>query len=63
VHSFLNIIIASSFLIITRNSDAFFSYSVKIEILSVAFSASIFSPARAIDRFSAVLSIFAKSFS
>jgi hypothetical protein len=61
VHSFFGVIIASSFLTITRDSDAFSSCPARIEALSIAFLVSTLSPIRAVDRFSAVLSAFAKS--
>jgi hypothetical protein len=61
VHSFLGIVTISFFLAITRDSDAFFSYSAKIEALFIAFSISTLNPARTVDRFSAVFSASAKS--
>jgi hypothetical protein len=61
VHSFLSTIIISFSLAITRDNDAFSNYPAKIEALSVAFPASTFSPAKTVDRFSAVLSTSAKS--
>jgi len=61
VYSFFGAIIVFSSLIITKDSDISFSYPARIEIFSVAFSASTLSPARAVDRFSAVLSASAKS--
>jgi hypothetical protein len=61
MHSFLNIIIVFSFLAITRDSDVFSNYSVKIEALFVAFSVSTLNPAKTVDRFSTVLSASAKS--
>jgi hypothetical protein len=61
VHLILSIIIASSSLIIIKDRNASFSYPAKIEALSIVFSASMFIPARAVDRFSAVLSASARS--
>jgi hypothetical protein len=62
VYSFFDTIIASFSLAITRDSDVFFSCPAKIETLFIAFLALTLSPARAVDRFSAVFSTFAKSF-
>jgi hypothetical protein len=56
-----NVIAASFSLAIIKDRDIFFSYPIRIEALSVAFSAFIFSLARAVDRFSAVYSVFARS--
>jgi hypothetical protein len=61
VHSFLSATVVPSSLAITRDSDAFSSYPARIEALSIASPASTLSPARAIDKFSAVLSASAKS--
>jgi hypothetical protein len=61
MYLFFNAIIASSFLIITRNSDVFSSYPARIETLSIAFLALTLNPARTVDRFFTVLSAFAKS--
>jgi hypothetical protein len=61
MHSFLSVIVISFFLAITKDSDASFSCSAKIETFSVAFLISTLSPARVIDRFSVVLSASAKS--
>jgi hypothetical protein len=61
MHSFFNVIIAFSSLIIIRDKDTFFNYSISIEILFIAFLASIFSLAKTVDRFFAVLSASAKS--
>jgi hypothetical protein len=61
VHSFFNTIAVFFSLAITRDSDISFNCPVRIEALSVAFPVSTFNPARAIDRFSAVLSASAKS--
>ena len=57
----LSIIIASSFLIIIRDRDIFSSYSARIEVLSIIFLAFRFIPVKAIDRFSAVYSVSARS--
>jgi hypothetical protein len=62
VHSLLGTIIASSFLVIIRDSDAFSSYPARIETLFIAFLALTLSPVKAVDRFSAVLSASARSF-
>jgi hypothetical protein len=61
VYSFLNIIIAFFSLAITRDSDISSSYPARIEALFVASLTSTLSPAKVIDRFSAVLSASAKS--
>jgi hypothetical protein len=61
VYLTFGVIAISSSLIITRDKDAFFSYPARIEALSVAFPAFRLIPARAIDRFFAVLSASAKS--
>jgi hypothetical protein len=61
VHSFFGTVAAFFSLAITRDSDAFFNYPAKIETLFIAFLTSTFNPARAVDRFSAVSSAFAKS--
>jgi hypothetical protein len=63
VHSLLGAIIALSSPVIARDKDIFFSCPARIEALSVAFSVSMLNPAKTIDRFSAVLSAFAKSLS
>jgi hypothetical protein len=57
----LDIIAVSSFLIITKNRNAFFSCLIKIETFSVAFPAFRLIPAKTVDRFSAVYSASAKS--
>jgi hypothetical protein len=62
VHSFFNVIIISSSLVITRDKDVFFSCPARIEAFSVISSVSIFNPARAVDRFFTVLSVSVKSF-
>jgi hypothetical protein len=61
VHSFFGAIIVSFSLAIVRDSDTFFSCPARIEALFVASPASTLSPVRVIDRFSVVLSVFAKS--
>jgi hypothetical protein len=61
VHSFFGAIITFSSLVITRDSDVFFNCPAKIEALSVVSLVSTFSPVKAVDRFSAVLSASAKS--
>ena len=61
MHSIFNAITASFSLAIIKNKDAFSNCPAKIETLFVAFPASTLSPVRAVDRFSAVLSISAKS--
>jgi hypothetical protein len=61
MHSFLCAIIISFSLAITRDNDIFFNYSARIETLFIVFPASTLSPAKVIDRFFAIFSIFAKS--
>jgi hypothetical protein len=61
IYSFLNIITASFFLIIIKDKDTFSNCSARIEALFVIFPALTFSPVRAVDRFSAILSASAKS--
>jgi hypothetical protein len=61
VHSILNTVITFFSLAIIRDKDVFSSCFASIEALSVAFLASTLSPARAADRFSAVISASAKS--
>jgi hypothetical protein len=61
MYSFFSVIIVFSSLAITRDSDASSNYPAKIEILSVASPASTLSPAKTVDRFSAVFSASAKS--
>ena len=61
IHSFFGAITVSSFLAITRNSDTFFNCPAKIEALFIASPAFTLSPARAVDRFSAVYSVSARS--
>ena len=62
VYLFFSAVIAFSSLAIIRDSDVFFNCSVRIEAFSVASSVSTLNPVRAVDRFSVVLSAFAKSF-
>jgi hypothetical protein len=62
VHSFLGAVIISSSLTITRDKDASSSYPARIEAFFITSPASTLNPAKAIDRFSAVLSVSAKSF-
>jgi hypothetical protein len=61
MHSLFSAIIASSSLATIKDKDIFSNYSANIEALSVAFPASILNPARAVDRFSTVLSTSARS--
>jgi hypothetical protein len=61
VYLTFNTIIASFSLIITRDRDVFFSCPIKIKAFFVVFSAFIFIPVRAVDRFFTVFSAFAKS--
>jgi hypothetical protein len=61
VYLILSAIAASSSLAIIRDRNAFFNYPARIETLFIAFSAFMLTPARAVDRFFAVLSAFAKS--
>jgi hypothetical protein len=61
VYSFFGVIIVSFSLAITRDSDISFSCPARIEALSVVFSVSTLSPAKAVDRFFAVLSASVKS--
>jgi hypothetical protein len=60
IYSFFGVITAFSFLIIIRDKDTFFSCPARIEVLFVTFPALTFSSVRAIDRFFAVFSAFAK---
>jgi hypothetical protein len=62
IYLIFSAIAASSSLTITRNKDASSSYLAKIETLSIASLAFMLTLIKAIDRFSAVLSISAKSF-
>jgi hypothetical protein len=52
----------SPFLGVIRDKNAFFSYSAKIETLFIVFSVSTLSPAKAADKFSAVLLASVRSF-
>jgi hypothetical protein len=61
VYLIFNTIITSSSLAIIKNRNTSFNYSVKIEVLSIAFSVFIFNLIKAVDRFFAVLSASAKS--
>jgi hypothetical protein len=61
VYLIFDIITAFSSLAITKDRDVSSSYLAKIEIFSVAFSAFMLIPARAVDRFFAVFSAFARS--
>jgi hypothetical protein len=61
VHLTFNTITTSSSLAIIRDRNTFSNYSAKIEALFVAFLASRLIPAKAVDRFSAVYSISARS--
>jgi hypothetical protein len=61
VHSFFGVTVIPFFLIIIRDSDISFNCPARIEALFIAFSVSIFSPAKAVDRFSVILSAFVKS--
>jgi hypothetical protein len=47
--------------VIIRDKDISFSYLASIEALSVVLSIFMLNPARAVDRFFAVLSTFVKS--
>jgi hypothetical protein len=61
IHSLFGAIIASFSLAIIRDSDASSSCPARIETLSVVSPALTLSPARAVDRFSAVFSASARS--
>ena len=61
VYLTLSTIAAFSSLVITKDRDVFFSYPVRIETLSIAFPVFMLNSARAVDRFSAVFSVSAKS--
>jgi hypothetical protein len=50
-----------SSLVIIRNRDIFFNCPARIETFSIAFSASRLAPVKAVDRFSAVYSVSARS--
>jgi hypothetical protein len=62
VYLTFNIIVASSFLTIIRNRDTFSSCPVSIKALSVVFPTFRLILVKIVDRFSAVLSVSAKSF-
>jgi hypothetical protein len=62
IHSFFSVIIAFFSLIIIRDKDTFFNCPAKIKVFSVTFLALTLNPVRAVNRFSAILSAFAKSF-
>jgi hypothetical protein len=61
MYSSFSAIIAFSSLAITRDKDAFSSYLVRIEALSVVFSVFKLTLVKAINRFSAVFSVSVKS--
>jgi hypothetical protein len=61
VYLIFGAIAASFFLIIIRDRDAFSSCPAKIEILSIIFLAFMLTSAKAVDRFFAVFSAFARS--
>jgi hypothetical protein len=61
IYLFFNVITASFSLIIIKNKDIFFSCPAKIETLFVIFLVLTFSPAKAVDRFSAIFSTSVKS--
>jgi hypothetical protein len=63
MYSFFGTITTSFSLAIIRDSDVSFNYPARIEALFIAFLVSTFSPVRTVDRFFAVFSTFAKSFS
>jgi hypothetical protein len=62
VYPIFGAITASFFLAIIRDKDTFSSYPARIEALFIVFLVFIFISAKAVDRFSAVFSAFAKSF-
>jgi hypothetical protein len=62
VYLFFSATVVFFSLAIIRDSDAFSSCPARIEALSVVFLISTLSPVKAVDRFSAVFSTFAKSF-
>jgi hypothetical protein len=62
IYPIFGAIAASSSLAITRDKDAFSNCPARIEAFFIAFSASTLSPAKTVNRFSAVLSASAKSF-
>jgi hypothetical protein len=61
VYLIFNIITAFSFLVIIRDKDIFSSYLAKIETLFIVFPVFMLILVKAVDRFSAVFSVFAKS--
>lgn len=61
VYPIFNVIVTSFSLIIIKDRDTFFSCPAKIETLFIVFLTFKFIPAKAVDRFSAVCSVFAKS--
>jgi hypothetical protein len=63
IYSFFDAIVIFSFPTIIRDKDISSSCSISIKALSVVSPAFIFNPARAVDRFFAVFSVSAKSFS
>jgi hypothetical protein len=62
MHLTLNTIAAFFFLTIIRDRDASFNCFAKIKTFFITFSAFKLILAKAVDRFSAVFSVFAKSF-
>jgi hypothetical protein len=61
VYPILDAIIASFSLIIIRDKDIFFSCPIKIEALSIIFPVFRLISAKAVDRFSAVCFVSARS--
>jgi hypothetical protein len=61
VYLALNTIIAFFSLTIIRDNNASSNYPISIKAFSVASLASIFIPARAVDRFFVIFSTFSKS--
>ena len=61
IYLIFNVIAASSFLIIIKDRNAFFSYLARIETFSVVFSIFMLNLIRAVDKFFAVFSVSAKS--
>jgi hypothetical protein len=57
----LDVIAASSSLTIIKDRDISFNYPIRIEAFFIAFPAFMLIPVKAVNRFSAVLSISAKS--
>jgi hypothetical protein len=62
VYLIFSIIVASSFLVIIRDKNTFFNYLARIEALSIVLLVSTLSLVKVVDRFFAVLSASAKSF-